>query len=137
MTDDELTITQRINQEIKDVLDDRSGISDGYHTFEELYDHRVMLFMALCKALYDHHPSTHFPYGIKVWRSWKHSDGSQLPGWFIMGLGKIQGRQITYHLPEKVWELTEFAETLEEAPAWDGHTPEDVLDRIKKQFLQP
>ena len=23
--------------------------SDGYHTFEELYDHRITLFIALCK----------------------------------------------------------------------------------------
>jgi hypothetical protein len=31
--------------------EDRNDISDGYHTFKELYDHRVKLFVALCNAI--------------------------------------------------------------------------------------
>lgn len=46
--------------------------SDGYHTIEELYEHRHALFMALTCAM--------------PWRSWKsrrHHDGPSYDGWFI------------------------------------------------------
>ena len=39
-------------------------------------------------------------------------------------------KQITYHLPLSKWEETGFAETLEKAPEFDGHTPDDVLEII-------
>jgi len=98
-------------------------ISDGYHTFDELYEHRVALFIALSKKCSK---------DISVWRSKLHSDGSKYWGWFIIGIDKRKGRQITYHLPEEKWEETNFAEELEKAPEYDGHTPEDVLERLKK-----
>lgn len=40
---------QRINME----LSDDAEISDGYHTIEELYDHRITLYFALCRQLYE------------------------------------------------------------------------------------
>ena len=105
--------------------------SDGYHTFDELYDHRITLYIALCKHKHDlyaiENPGKH-----KVWRSKKHSDGSVWDGWFILGIGTEKGKQITYQLPLERWEETNhFAEDLEQAPEWDGHTPADVLERIK------
>ena len=59
-----------------------------------------------------------------------HSDGSGIPDFFLLGLGKQQGTQMTYHLPARYWEQTEFAETLERAPEFDGHTSADVLRRL-------
>ena len=48
-----------------------------------------------------------------------------------MGIGKEKGKQITYHLPARYWhEVCEFAEILEKAPEWDGHTSDDVLKRL-------
>jgi hypothetical protein len=100
--------------------------SDGYHTFTELYDHRVTLFIALCHAL------TFSPRCIFTsWRSKKNGDGSVWDGWFILGIGKKEGEQITYHLPLSRWEETDFTETLDQAPPFDGHTSEDVLSRLK------
>ena len=61
-----------------------------------------------------------------------HSDGSAWKGWFIMGLGMEQGEQITYHLPIHYWEKTNFAETIAQAPSFDGHSSNDVLQRISK-----
>lgn len=118
-------------------------ISDGYHTFEELYDHRITLFIALCKienafekfgVRRDNVPLFNSNYQIvsNVWRSKINGDGTRWDGWFIMGIGKIAGQQITYHLPLDRWEETNFAETLDKAPEWDGHSPADVLDRLKK-----
>jgi hypothetical protein len=101
---------------------DKSKISDGYHTFGELYDHRNMLFVNLCKLLkkQDFH----------VWRSIKHSDGSMDKDWFIMGINKGHGNQITYHLPISMWDSTMWAETLDKAPDYDGHSSKDVLTRL-------
>lgn len=104
-------------------------ISDGYHTFDELYEHRITLFIALlrtCAAWYDMEGAKEQP-----WRSKLHSDGSSYDGWFILGIYKDKGYQITYHLPDSKWEETDFAETLEKAPEFDGHTSEDVLERLK------
>jgi len=88
------------------------------------------LFIALCKQI-ESQPFEGTKY--KVWRSQRHNDGSELDGWFIMGIGSKKGEQITYHLPIARWEETHFAETHAFAPyEFDGHTPADVLDRIKK-----
>jgi len=121
--------------------------SDGYHTFTELYDHRVTLFIALCKNRHylnklapkvqynDKEQGTVTILPCDVWRSKRHSDGELCFGTgtqFIMGIGKAKGQQITYHIPIERWEETNFAETLDQAPEWDGHTSNDVLDRLIK-----
>lgn len=94
-------------------------ISDGYHTFDELYEHRIELWIKLC----------HGSYG--AWRTQTHSDGSCWEGWFVLGLGREQGKQITYHLPMSRWGDCAWADTLEIAPEFDGHTSADVLERLK------
>lgn len=113
-----------INGLIKDNPNvDANQISDGYHTFGELYDHRCTLFVVLAQRLKTE--------GKYVWRSQVNSDGSKWDGWFLLGVGLEEGHQISYHLPiEKYWELTDFAVTLENAPKFDGHTPDDVLNRL-------
>lgn len=102
---------------------DRGNISDGYHTFNELYDHRITLFIALCRKIRD----------ADTWRSRLHSDGTMFEGQFVMGIFDFPGGQITYHLPLSRWDETEFvAETLDYAPKWDGHSPSDVIERLKR-----
>lgn len=59
---------------------------------------------------------------------------SKFDGWFVLGYGYIEGEQITYHLPLSKWDECNFAKTLDKAPKFDGHTSEDVLERIKKLF---
>jgi len=103
---------------IKDV----GEVSDGYHTFNELYEHRITLYIALCKK---------YSEDYYVWRSTSHSDMSHFDGWFILGIRKEKGKQITYHLPLSKWDDTDFAETLKFAPEFDGHTNKDVLERLK------
>lgn len=117
--------------------------SDGYHNFAELYEHRHTVFIQLCKVLNKEDEMQKSLRAFKdgfafdpngwvrnVWRSKLHSDGSSYDGWFILGINKAIGEQITYHLPLSKWEATDFAETLEKAPEYDGHTPEDVLKRL-------
>lgn len=108
---------------------------DGYHTFDELYEHRIELFIALCKITQrwsDEDQRGALQDFDNPWRSKLHSDGSFLKGWFIMGIGnKEPGKQITYHLPLSRWDDVDFAETLEKAPEFDGHTSDDVINRLR------
>ena len=105
-------------------------ISDGYHTFGELYEHRAALFIALCKVTEMLEVEAGMGSG-KVWRSRLHSDGTSYEGWFIMGIGTGKGLQISYHLPIDKWDETYFAKTYDKAPDFDGHTSKDVLNRLK------
>jgi hypothetical protein len=106
---------------------DTGKISDGYHTFDELYDHRITVYIALCYELWNTNPYIKVP----VWRTIMHSDGSVWDGWFILGIFEESGKQITYHLPMKRWEECFFAKELAKAPEFDGHTSKDVLLRIE------
>ncbi len=98
-------------------------VSDGYHTMEELYEHRHALYIALCNSVKDRED---------VWKSEKHSNGSDFKDWFIMGINSNHGEQITYHLPISKWEECGFAHTLDKAPEYDGHKPKDVLQRLSR-----
>lgn len=121
-----MTIEESLNHVIKSEGVDTNLISDGYHTFGELYEHRIINYLALCRVL---RMSSEFD-NTPVWRSKVHSDGSVWDGWFLLGIGKEFGKQITYHLPEKYWDKCSWAETLDMAPEFDGHTSEDVLQRL-------
>lgn len=114
-----------VNGLIKSLEVDTNLVSDGYHTFGELYEHRITVYIQMCKLLC--RTTTANP----VWRSYTHSDGSVWNGWFILGVNKEPGKQISYHLPIDKWNECHFAITLEKAPEFDGHTSADVLERIK------
>ena len=103
---------------------------DGYHTFGELYEHRIVLFLALCKTLHDD-PQYQTGQKSEIWCSTIHSDGSSFGDWFVMGIGKEKGEQITYHLPARFWnDACLVSRILEKAPEFDGHTSDDVLKRL-------
>ncbi|WP_420285033.1 hypothetical protein, partial [Serratia liquefaciens] len=78
---------------------DKGEISDGYHTFNELYAHRVRLFSTLMRAFVD-----------KAWWSYSHSDGKQWEGWILAGIDTPEGA-VTYHLPES--EIANLPEGIE------------------------
>lgn len=96
--------------------------SDGYHTFNELYEHRHLLFLSLIKLA---------PY--RAWYSKYHDDGSSIDGWFVAGLHLPHG-DITYHLPMSKWDLIGQTDAvlIRYAPKWDGHTSNNVLERLGK-----
>lgn len=93
---------------------DVEKMSDGYHTFEDLYEQRLILSAALAKN------------NPHAWKSKRHEDGS-VPfggGWFIMGFDTDEGCY-TYHYELKDWDLFQCKE-LEKGKPWDGHTSKDV-----------
>ena len=116
----------QVQKDVRELSDKQRGkISDGYHTFDELYEHRVQLYILLCKEYY-------FSKEHKVWKSLLHSDGSKFEGWFVLGINTEPGKQITYHLPLDKWNECHFAEVVVQAPVFDGHSSKDVLNRLKK-----
>lgn len=67
-----------------------------------------------------------------VWKSLRNNDGSPAQkGYFFLGIGTAQGKQILYQMPEGRWDDCYFAKELSMAPAHDGHTPDDLLRRLK------
>ncbi len=98
---------------------------DGYHTFDELYEHRITLFIALCRHIVERGM-------FLVWKSKLHNDGTSFDGWFILGINKKKGEQMTYHIPLSRWEDIDVAKILEKAPKFDGHTSDDVIERLKE-----
>lgn len=107
---------------------DKSKISDGYHTFEELYDHRNTLFIALCKSLMVNDPDH---YENKIYKTRFDSENKYCgDGWFILGINFPKGKQISYHLPFKFWETCKQFQSFDKAPVFDGHTSKDVLERL-------
>jgi hypothetical protein len=106
------------------VTEDSFDISDGYHTFTELYLHRNLLFLAFLYSRSD---------GAKSWRSRTHADGSSFDGWFIVGTELVlDGKtvQISYHMPDELWDSCEWILTLDKGLEWDGHTSADVVERL-------
>jgi len=106
-------------------------VSDGYHTMEELYEHRIALFAALCNFWNDVIEDMEISVYQKAWKSKLHSDGTMFEGgYFIAGIESNKG-QITYHMKLKHWDSFRIPE-LERAPEYDGHTPNDVIERLLK-----
>ena len=102
---------------------DTDDISDGYHTFGELYSHRNMLFIVMMTE----HPTL-------SWYSTKHDDGTEIEGFFIAGMHLPIG-QVTYHMRVDPWlGLLRYLTAIPELPfarAWDGHDATDTLVRLQ------
>lgn len=117
MTDAEM---QRIKA-ICDVagVEDIGELSDGFHTFNGLYEQRMILFAALVKA-----------YKGKAWKSYRHEDGEWCfgGGWFIVGIDTPEG-SYTYHYENKYWDMFDCID-LPRAKHWDGHTEADAETRL-------
>lgn len=95
-------------------------VSDGYHTFDELYEHRYRLFIVLCNQL---------KIAYKVIKSRLHYDWSKYEWWFIMQTYTREWKQISYHLPNRLRDLAKCRE-MEKADKRDWHTSDDVLTRL-------
>jgi len=120
---------EQINKEIQSLPEERKElVSDWYHTFKELYAHRVALFVALLNALeeQEYHPSNK-----PVWKSKLHADGTMYDWWFIAGIGLNKWDTLTYHLPISEWDKL-HVNVKPHAPEWDWHTSDDVINLLYK-----
>ena len=105
---------------------DKGEISDGYHTFNELYYYRMLYNAAFFNLL------------PKEWvhKSKKHHDGEKCfgGGWFIV-MANLPTGQISNHYELKDWDLFQIQEK-EIADEWDGHTPQQAAERLHKYLLE-
>lgn len=100
-----------------------NDITDGYHTFGELYDHRRALTAVLAAAAGSAGDS---------WRSKAHhpdDDPMFEGGYFVVGIVLPTGT-ITYHYKLHHWDDFAAVPELEHAPKWDGATPGDTVTRL-------
>lgn len=111
---------EAINVLISSSEEDKNLISDGYHTFGELYEIRCLLFIALIQANQK-----------SAWRASKNADGQKWEGWFVAGLFAEPGYQITFHLPEKYWARLDGIETHDVNKYFDGHNTDDIIKRLE------
>lgn len=104
---------------------DKGEISDGYHTFNELYRYRMLYNAAFFNELASNGK-------VNVVKSKRHHDGEKCfgGGWFIV-MAELPTGQISNHYELKDWECFKCKE-VDVAPEWDGHTPEDAAHRLEK-----
>lgn len=98
--------------------------SDGYHTFKELYEFRLLYNAALFNLMFNNAD-------LSVHKSKKHSDGELCfgGGWFVV-VAQLPTGQITNHYELKDWDLFQIPER-DKAARWDGHTAQDVAKRLR------
>lgn len=115
-------VQDKINETDADM---RGNYSDGYHTFNELYEFRKVFNAALFNEWGSQKK-------YQVHKSWKHNDGELCfgGGWFIV-VAVLPDGQISNHYEAKDWELFKIPSTETAAFTFDGHTSEDVLNRLK------
>ena len=115
---DEMRAREKAICEVANVKD-IGDVSDGFHTFNGLYEQRMILFAALVKAYKD-----------KAWKSYRHEDGEYCfgGGWFIVGIDTPEG-SYTYHYENKYWDMFDCVD-LPRAKHWDGHTEADAETRL-------
>ena len=102
------------------------NVSDGYHTFKELYDFRRAYNAALFNEWAEQDK-------YKVHKSWKHNDGVDCfgGGWFIV-VANLPTGQISNHYEGKYWDLFKVNSVPRALFEFDGHSPQDVLKRLNE-----
>lgn len=88
-------------------------ISDGWHSFGELYHGRMIMSAVIYNA------NSHL-----AWKSMLHDDGTMFDESFIVGIETPEG-PYTNHYRTKHWDLFDLA-VLDRAPPFDGHTAKDI-----------
>lgn len=102
-----------------------SQLSDGFHSFDELYRARL----ALTVALFNEWASQGNKYAVQ--KSWRHSDGGLCfgGGWFIV-VAKTPKGLVSFHYAKENWNLFKIEEVPQSTHDFDGHSTEDALTRL-------
>ena len=105
-------------------------LSDGYHTFNELYDFRKQYNAALFNE-WAKNGDGNGNAKYQVHKSLKHYDGELCfgGGWFIV-VAILPCGQISNHYKMSDWNLFQVPITEKAEFEFDGHTPQDVLVRL-------
>lgn len=103
------------------------SVSDGFHTFDDLYRHRLLLSAALWNGWANRPDGPWYD----VHRSRLHHDGTAPfgGGWFIV-VAALPAGQVSYHYELKHWDLFASVPERVRAAEFDGHSSWDVADRL-------
>ncbi len=110
------------------------AVSDGYHSFDELYEFRKVynaaLFNEWARSYLWHKKGAYRKYDVH--KSWRHHDGELCfgGGWFIV-VAILPTGQISNHYKAEDWGLFKIPEVERAKYPFDGHTAQDVLQRLK------
>ena len=106
-------------------IDDIENFSDGYHTFNELYEFRKLYNALLFKEWKKNGK-------YEVYKSKRHYNGELCFGgdWFIV-VAILPTGQISNHYEMKDWDLFDIPEYEKSKYEFDGHTSQDVLKRLE------
>lgn len=110
---------------------DSSLVSDGYHTFAELYRYRMLYNALWLNAVHEHAEAEGISgYPIDIHKSRLHHDGTMPFGddWFIV-MATLPTGQVSNHYRVDDWDKFQIPER-DRAAEWDGHTPEQAADRM-------
>jgi len=107
-------------------------VSDGYHTFGELYEHRMILTATICQLIATANTLDSSVIGAKAIRSWKHHPDDSLifDDMFIVVITLDGIGQISYHYNKEFWPAFDMCRTEDHSPKYDDHTPSDVITRL-------
>jgi hypothetical protein len=117
------TLKRLVYKAVRDLKNQNTNVeitgetSDGYHTFNELYEHRTILFACLCNMVKD--------YKSVCYKAKKHADGTGYEDMFLACIKTPEG-DYSYHCDMKYWDLFKI-EAREFADPWDGHQPKDIM----------
>lgn len=120
-------------------IGDLGNVSDGYHTFNELYEFRKAYNVALFNQWGRYtisKPEDNMDMRMyDVHKSWKHYDGELCfgGGWFIVVAHLPEG-QISNHYESRDWDLFKIPEREKATYPFDGHTGQDVINRLLKLY---
>lgn len=127
--DNEVTLTVKCDNDIakaykKTKFNNFDDVYDGYHTFKELYEYRMLYNAAFFNELAKNNV-------YDVHKSKRHSDGKECfgGGWFIV-MAELPTGQISNHYELKDWDLFNIPEK-EKANEYDGHTPKEAVNRLR------
>ena len=110
----------------KEAMKIDGNTSDGYHTFNELYEFRKSYNV----ALFNEWAKFDIPQ-YDVHKSWKHNNGELCfgGGWFIV-VANLPNGQISNHYEAKDWDLFKIPIVDKAKYEFDEHTGEDVIKRL-------
>lgn len=114
-----------IIQSLKSDGQEVGTVSDRYHTFDELYEFRKVYNAALFNEW-----AKQGKYSVH--KSICHYDGEECfgGGWFIV-IANLPSGQISNHYEIKDWNLFDIPFFNKAQCEFDGHTSQDVLNRLK------
>lgn len=133
-----LEFKNKIIAEQTKLLDERTTpkTSDGWHTFEELYNYRAVYNAGLVNLIvwYKKYSRNSKFDGIDVIKSKKHFGGEKCyDGQYFVVMIKTPIGQISNHYKLEYWDMFN-CRVAKQGWKWDGHTMKESLERLKKLY---